>query len=197
MHCAVIARILLFMNTRLTPAEEHVVLVDEANTVLGTAPKATVHQKMTPLHRGFSAFLFYPDGQLLLQQRSHKKKTWPLMWSNSVCGHPALSEDVLDAAQRRMRDELGITAVHALTVASPYRYQFSKDGVMENEICPILIGRIANTPTPNPDEVEAVRTVPWDAFLREIAADTEAYSPWCIEEAYILDTLHSEGVPLW
>ncbi len=54
---------------------EHVVLVDESNTILGTTPKAEVHTMETPLHRGFSAFLFNEHDELLLQQRSSKKKT--------------------------------------------------------------------------------------------------------------------------
>ncbi|MEK7077270.1 MAG: isopentenyl-diphosphate Delta-isomerase, partial [Patescibacteria group bacterium] len=67
---------------------EEVVLIDEENKALGTMPKRNVHRKETLLHRGFSCFLF-KNGKLLLQQRSKTKKTWPLIWSNSVCGHPA------------------------------------------------------------------------------------------------------------
>lgn len=72
--------------------EEHVVLVNENNEVLGTAPKATVHTNNTPLHKAFSCFIFNSQGQLLLQQRSHIKNL-ALVWSNSVCGHPSLNED--------------------------------------------------------------------------------------------------------
>ncbi len=170
------------------PLEEHVVLVDEHDHVLGTAPKATVHQAVTPLHRAFSAFLFNQEGKLLLQQRSGVKKTWPLMWSNSVCGHPALGEDTIDAVRRRMQDELGLTAV-TLRFAAPYRYTFSKDGVMENEICPIFVGTVDTEPVLNPAEVEAIQWVVWDTFIQEVHAFPDHYSEWCVEEALILDTL--------
>jgi len=66
--------------------QEYVVLVDEHNNVLGTTPKATVHGEDTPLHRAFSAFIFNSKGELLLQQRSLAKKTWPGVWSNSFKG---------------------------------------------------------------------------------------------------------------
>src|SRR5258708_6704908 len=88
--------------------EEYVVLVDDHNNVLSTAPKLPTHNHNTPLHRGFSVFLFNTKGQLLLQQRSHTKKTWPLVWSNSICGHPLLDETPIDAAKRRLQFELGI-----------------------------------------------------------------------------------------
>ncbi len=165
---------------------ELVVLVDENNTILGTMPKSEVHGAVTPLHRAFSIFIFNKDKKLLLQQRSHVKKTWPLAWSNSCCGHPGLDESNIDAVKRRLRDELGMSVVWA-EEASPYRYQFTKDGVMENEICPIHIGYTEDEPVINPDEVEAISWISWDNFLTEIKNNTDKYSPWCIEEAMILE----------
>ena len=111
--------------------EEQVVLVDDDNAVIGTMPKALVHTASTPLHRGFSVFLFDEGGRLLLQQRSRSKKTWPLAWSNSCCGHPGLDEPDEDAARRRVRFELGAEAMD-VRLFLPYRYQCVKDGVMEN-----------------------------------------------------------------
>ena len=35
-----------------------------------------------------SAFLFDPEGRLLLQQRSEKKITFPNCWTNTCCSHP-------------------------------------------------------------------------------------------------------------
>ena len=164
---------------------ELVVLVDEQNNVLGTMPKSEVHRAQTPLHRAFSLFLFNRKGELLLQQRSHLKKTWPLVWSNSCCGHPGLDEPTVDAARRRLADELGTRAAFIEEV-SPYRYKFVRYGVMENEICPILVGFTDELPTPNPEEVEAVRWTPWQVFLADITAHPGQYSEWCEEEAHIL-----------
>ena len=174
----------LIMNMAGLPIE-HVVLVDEENRVLGTTPKSSVHGATTPLHRGFSLFLFNQKGQLLLQQRSHTKKTWPLVWSNSVCGHPALDESNVDAAKRRLSFELGMSATHIEEI-SPYRYTFVRDGVMENEICPILVGMTEEESTLNSEEVEATRWVLWSDFLREIEEHPSTYSEWCEEEARIL-----------
>ena len=165
---------------------EEVVLVDENNNVLGTMPKAEVHQENTPLHRAFSSFIFNRDKKLLLQQRSGRKKTWPLMWSNSCCGHPQLNETNIAAAKRRLRDELNLE-VEMIEEVAPYRYQFSKDGVMENEICPILVGFTQNEPKINMDEVETVQWISWEEFLADIENNPDKYSPWCIEEAKILE----------
>jgi isopentenyl-diphosphate delta-isomerase len=107
------------------------------------------------------------------------------MWSNSCCGHPGPGESTLDAARRRLKDEL---ALHPslLEEVSPYRYCFTRNGTMENEICPILVGIVEQEPTLNPDEVEAVRWIEWTAFLEAIERSPEQYSEWSIEEARIL-----------
>jgi len=165
--------------------EEHVVLVDENNKVLGTAIKKEIHTDKTPLHRGFSLFLFNKEGKFLVQQRSHIKKTWPLMWSNSCCGHPRLDESNVDAVKRKLKFELGMTHEKIKEVSS-YRYSFTKDGVKENEICPILIGTTDEEPIINKDEVENAEWVAWKAFLSDIKNNPEKYSPWCIEETEIL-----------
>lgn len=73
---------------------------------------------------------------------------------------------------------------------SPYRYQFTKDGIMENEICPIHVGYTEDIPEINPDEVEAAQWIDWQDFLKEIDHNEGGkYSPWCIEEAHILERL--------
>lgn len=184
---------------------EEVILVDEKNNVLGTAPKDEVHTTNTPLHRGFSLFLFNSSGELLLTRRALTKKTFPGVWTNTVCGHPSLGESEVDAAKRRLNEELGIDldkrpdkrsdlkVFQGLTlmethVVSPYRYRFAdKNGIVENEICPILIGYFDGDPNSNPQEVSDWKWINWHAFLMEIENDTaDIYSPWCKEEAHIL-----------
>ena len=170
--------------------EELIVLVDEKNNVLGTMPKADAHQTRTPLHKAFSLFLFNSNKELLLQQRSGKKKTWPLVWSNSCCGHPGLGEENEAAIGRRLKEELGLNKVNIIG-SLPYRYCFSKDGIMENEICPVFFGTTDESPDINPDEVETIRWVKWADFMEEIKNDSaEIFSPWCKEQANLLANHH-------
>jgi len=166
-------------TTKTSHSEKHVVLVNKNNKVLGTAPKVTVHNKNTPLHRGFSIFLFNKEGKLLLQQRSNKKKTWPLVWSNSCCGHPALTESNIDAAKRRLRFELGISDADIFEIISDFRYKVELDGIMENEICPVLVGFSDQKLTINKDEVKEIKWIRWENFTEELKKRSNKYSPWC------------------
>lgn len=163
-----------------------VVLVDKNNKILGTAPKLETHNANTPLHRGFSVFLFDSKGNLLLQQRSKTKKTFPLTWSNSCCGHPKLNESSVDAAKRHLEHELGIKNIEVFEIIPDYRYRVSMNGVFENELCPILVGFTDQKPVINKDEVENIRWIPWKTFLKEIKDKTNAYSLWSKEEANLL-----------
>ena len=166
--------------------KEHVILVDDDNMIIGQAPKLATHHAETPLHRGFSLFLFNSQGLLLLQQRAACKKTWPLIWSNSVCGHPMLGETTLAAARRRLLFELGMQAEELLVCVENFRYRAELHGIVENEWCPILVGRTGDVPIPNPEEVEAVRWTPWQDFFAEVKAHPDHYSPWSVQEVECL-----------
>lgn len=168
---------------------ELVVLVDEKNQEIGTAPKEAVHTTDTPLHRAFSLFLFNSKKELLLAQRAFSKKTFPGVWSNTVCGHPAPGESVVGAAKRRLHDELGIDLdLKQFQEVAPYRYRFvDQNGIVENEVCPIVVAVSDATPNLNPHEVQSSQWISWEQFLKEIAVDPKKYSPWSVEEATLLE----------
>ena len=166
---------------------ELVVLVNENDQDIGRAEKDAVHTTTTRLHRGFSLFLFNQTWEVMLTQRSRWKKAFPDIWTNTVCGHPRPDETAVAAAQRRLKEELGMVATTIEEVA-PYRYQFTdQNGIMENEICPILVGRSYAYPKPNLNEVQDWKWLPWRVFLREIEETPESFSPWCREEAKIIE----------
>jgi isopentenyl-diphosphate delta-isomerase type 1 len=158
--------------------DEMIVMVDSSNQPVATAKKLDAHTDSTELHRAFSVFLFNDSGELLLQRRSPLKKTWPGVWSNSCCGHTMLHEPVEDAARRRIRYELGISDVRLVNLVPNFSYRAEKDGVVENEICPILLGFTKQEPNPNPDEVSEVRWTTWPGFVEELQVRRDQYSPW-------------------
>jgi isopentenyl-diphosphate delta-isomerase len=165
---------------------ELVVLVDEKNNPIGTMSKEKIHTFTTPLHRGFSLFIFNRNRELLVTRRADTKKTFPGVWTNTICGHPGPNEDAVSAASRRLKDELGITAGD-IKVIAPYRYKFADiHGIVENEICPILVGYTDENPKTDPREVGEWKWMGWQEFLVEIQNIPGKYSPWCIEEAAIL-----------
>ncbi len=167
--------------------DDMVVLVDETGTPVGTAPKLPTHTKNTPLHLAFSVFLFNTKGELLLQRRALEKKTWGGVWSNSCCGHQMLHESVENAAKRRLKYELGLRGIELELLLPDFRYKAEKDGVVENEICPVLVGFTGKAPKLNKSEVSEFKWVKWETFLNDCNSPESEYSPWAIDEANLLN----------
>lgn len=162
---------------------ELVVLVDDAGNAVGTAPKATVHHRSTPLHLAFSCYLFDPDGRLLLTQRALHKPTWPGVWTNSFCGHPGPGEDVFDAVRRRSGQELGVELSHLQLTLPTFRYDATMaDGTMENELCPVFTAVIDGEVRPEPSEVAAADWVSWHDFRDQVLAGSSDISPWAVRQ---------------
>ena len=171
--------LLIYSYSRFTYAfDDKIVFVDEENKAIGTGDKLPSHTNDTKLHRAFSVFLFNQKGEFLMQQRALSKKTWPGVWSNSCCGHVMLHESVDDAARRRIKFELGVTGIDLSVAVPKFQYRAEKDGIVENEICPVLIGRVTEEPRPNPDEIETIRWVNWNAFVASLDDPVTDISPW-------------------
>jgi isopentenyl-diphosphate Delta-isomerase len=167
---------------------ELIVLVDEDGTPIGTAEKLSSHHATTPLHLAFSCYVFNDDHKCLVTRRSRSKRVWPGVWTNSVCGHPGPGEPTVTAIQRRLKQELNMEARDIQVILPRYRYKTpAYAGIIENEVCPVYIARAATDPTPNPEEVEAVRWSTWSDLVREVEADQESdWSWWCKDQLILL-----------
>jgi isopentenyl-diphosphate Delta-isomerase len=174
-------------ETALASTDELVVLVDDDGRQLGTAAKTSVHHQATPLHLGFSCYVFDADGRVLMTRRSLGKRTWPGVWTNSFCGHPAPGEPVVDAVHRRARQELGLIIDGLTCVLPDYRYRaVAADGTVENELCPVFCATASGPVCPTPDEVMDHTWAPW-AELRTAAGLRWAISPWAAEQIPLLE----------
>lgn len=154
-------------------------LVDEQGRARGSLSVAAAHTAPGRLHRAFSVLLFDADGQVLLQQRAGVKTRFPLLWTNTCCGHPAPGQSVVEAATKRLHEELGVTA--DLTEVGTFTYQATdpNTGRVEFEYDHVLIGRLEDaTPQPNPAEVDDIAWVDPDTLATEVAADPARYTPW-------------------
>ena len=164
---------------------EHVVLLDESGRAIGTAPKHEVHHQDTPLHLAFSCYVVDPEGRLLVTRRALDKRTWPGVWTNSCCGHPAPGEPVEQAVVRRTQQELGIELTDVRAVLPDFRYRaVMDDGTVENEICPVYVAtcRDPGAVAPDPDEVADHVWEDWATFRAEVLEGRRSVSPWCLEQ---------------
>ena len=159
---------------------DQLVLVDGLDRPIGAASKEQAHREGL-LHRAFSVVLVR-DGEagpeLLLSQRALDKYHSAGLWANSCCSHPRVGEELMDAAYRRTREELGCDAAGLREIgAFVYRAPFA-DGLCEYEYDHIFVGGCVGDPAPDPAEVASVRWVEADAVARELAEHPEHFAPW-------------------
>jgi isopentenyl-diphosphate delta-isomerase len=158
---------------------ETVVLLADDGTAIGTAPKATVHTTETPLHLAFSCHVFDEAGRVLVTRRALGKKTWPGVWTNSFCGHPAPDEDAVQAIGRRAERELGLTITDVRVALPDFRYRaVDASGIVENEICPVYTARAVGELAPAADEVSEWAWLDPAELRDAVAAAPFAFSPW-------------------
>jgi isopentenyl-diphosphate delta-isomerase len=170
--------------------DERLVLCDPDGTATGTALKATVHHRDTPLHLAFSCYVFDPDGRVLVTRRAYDKPTFPGVRTNSCCGHPAPGEGMRAAVQRRLLQELGIVPVELELILPTFRYRATAaDGIVENELCPVYRARTTDAQvTVDPTEVYEAWWVPWAEFAAQVHG-TDPLSPWGIQQVQQLSAL--------
>ena len=155
---------------------ETVVLVDRSDRRLGVEEKLTAHREGR-LHRAFSVFLFDAEDHLLLQRRADGKYHSGRLWSNTCCSHPRPDEPVQEAAERRLREEMGLRCRLRTVGAFVYRASVG-GGLREHEFDHVLVGRQSGEPSPDPREVSAWRTVPLADVRGELRRRPAAFTPW-------------------
>jgi len=163
----------------MTELVELVVLVDEHGAPIGVANKIGVHTDQTALHLAFSCHVYNSSGQVLTTRRALTKATWPGVWTNSFCGHPAPNEPMDVAIQRRAREELGISLDSIEVVLPDFRYRaVDASGIVENEICPVFRATTRDAVVANAAEVAEFEWVDPAALRTAVAATPFAFSPW-------------------
>ncbi len=163
------------------PELDQVVLLDEAFSPVGVCDRATVHTSRTPLHLAFSCYLFDTEGRVLVTRRALSKRTWPGVWTNSFCGHPRPGEAARAAVERRGAEELGLHVQDLELLVPNFRYRaIDSSGIVENELCPIWVGRAGGEPAPNPAEVADVAWTPWGDLVAVATTTPWLLSPWSV-----------------
>ena len=162
---------------------ERVILVDKDDTPQGTMEKMEAHEKGV-LHRAFSVFIFNSNGEMLLQQRAFSKYHSGGLWTNTCCSHPREGEATIEAAHRRLQEEMGFDCEIKKAFDFIYKKELDK-GLTEHELDHVFIGEFEGEFCFNPEEVNAVVYMPVKDVLNEVEQAPENYTEWfkiCLSE---------------
>jgi isopentenyl-diphosphate delta-isomerase len=129
------------------------------------------------LHRAFSIFIFNTKGEMLLQQRAATKYHNGGLWTNACCSHPAPGEATLDAANRRLYEEMGFTT--QLEKAFDFIYKASFDnGLTEHEYDHVFIGTYDGEIKVNSAEVKDYCFKTIDELESSLQTHPQKFTAW-------------------
>ena len=153
-----------------------IILVDENDKEIGSEEKMKAH-KEGKLHRAFSIFIFNSKNELLLQKRASSKYHSPGLWTNTCCSHPKPGEDVLSAAHRRLKEEMGFDCKLKKIDSLVYKKSFP-NGLTEHEYDHLIIGKSDITPKTNKDEADDFKWMALNKITDNIKANPKIYTYW-------------------
>ncbi len=139
--------------------EEMLPLIDEAGTVIGTAPRSECHKGPGKLHPVVHLQVIDGRGGMYLQKRSAIKDLLPGKWDSAVGGHVSAGEDLETALSRELREELGVTklALESSGAAIEPILRYRWDSELESELVFSFIVTYGGPFAPDGVEVEEGR----------------------------------------
>jgi len=157
----------------------NIILVDENDNQIGIEEKITTH-KNGKLHRAFSIFVFNNKNELLLQKRSNEKYHSPGLWSNTCCSHPQPNKNLIEEAEQRLKQEMGISCKLEKKFSFTYKIKF-ENNLTENEYDHVFIGEFNENPKPNKKEVSDWKWISLPKLKKDISINKEKYTYWLKE----------------
>jgi len=151
--------------------EEYIDIVTETGATTNKVALKSEAHKNGWYHNTIHLWLYTQNGQVLLQQRSHKKSIHPLLWDVSTAGHIDAGESFIEAVLRETKEEIGLI-LHSddLTKISVEKHEssYNNGAIQDNEFHHVFIAELKvnmESLTPQKDEVEALKLVFFDEFL--------------------------------
>ena len=160
--------------------DDLLILVDGLDRQVGTATKERAHYGGL-LHRAFSVVLTREGAtgtEILLSKRAEGKYHSAGLWANSCCSHPRTGEQTIEAAYRRVTEELGLQAEDLVEIDSfVYRAEFD-NSLTEFEYDHVLLGTCSGTLAPDSSEVSDTRWVSASNLATELAENPKHFCAW-------------------
>lgn len=173
--------------------KEYITLVDGKDQVIGKEEKLAAHVQGKQ-HRAFSILIMNEKHQMLIHKRESNKYHSGGLWTNACCSHPRYKEGLLEAAHRRLKQEMGFDLTLKELFSFKYKHLF-ESGLIENEYDHVFLGLYnGETIDPDPIEVEDFHWIDYDLLLKNIKENPNQYTVWFQK---ILEKIKTDNIDLF
>ena len=155
-----------------------IILVNEKDQEIGQKEKMQAHID-GDLHRALSIQLYNSKGELLIHKRASSKYHCGGLWTNTCCSHPFPGELTIDAAERRLFEELGYLQIDIKEKLSFYYREKFENGLIEHEFDHVFTGYTElDPPQINLGEIEDYKWITADELKKDIRNNPLKYTVW-------------------
>ena len=151
----------------------NITYVDKDDRVIGAGPTREAHEKGI-IHRVIRIYLYNSKGEVLMQKRADHLSTNPGKWNESVAGHVDEGETYREAAEREMKEEIGVTGVELTEVKKIYMEEREEHG--RKRFTTLYTGNYDGDVRPDPSEVSQVKWFSPEALKRKIELRPKDFS---------------------
>lgn len=151
-------------------------LVDTQDNPNGSMEKLEAHEKGL-LHRALSVLIINTKKEILLQRRALGKYHSPGLWTNTCCSHPYPGENPTEAANRRLKEEMGMVADLEFAFKFQYKCDFD-NGLIEHELDHVFMGKTDDIPHLNTDEAMAFKWMSVEELETDMKNNADNYTFW-------------------
>ena len=150
--------------------DEYIDIVTETGEPTGKVALKSEAHKNGWFHNTIHLWLYTANGEILLQQRSHKKDIYPLLWDVSAAGHIDAGESFKKATKRETYEELGLKlkSKHLKKIGiHKHLSSYANGTIQDNEFHHVFVVELKvdiNDLTPQEEEVEALKLVSFKEF---------------------------------
>lgn len=153
-----------------------IVLIDKNDKEIWLWEKIDVHKKWL-LHRAISILILNKNWEMLLQKRALSKYHCGWLWSNATCTHPFSWESNIEAAHRRLKEEMGFDT--DLYEIFQFRYTAEFDNwLIENEYDHVFLWYYNWVVEFDGDEVSNYMWIWIDELRKNILENPDKYTQW-------------------
>lgn len=162
-------------------------VVNEQDIVIDQQPRVIVHQ-LGLWHRGAHVFLFTAEKKLLVQKRSADRVHAPLLLDCSVSEHVKAGESYFAAAQRGLKEEMGVEGIELKELVK-FRMNY---GINDNEISVLYEGMVDPAQVKfDPVEIDAIQYLDMDEIQILLENESQKLCGWFVELLSLY--LHGKG----
>lgn len=159
--------------------------VDKEDNIIGVGSRWEAHEKGI-IHRIIRIYLYNSKGEILWQKRADHLRTNPGKWNESVAGQVDEGESYREAAQREMREEIGISGVELSEIKKIYLEETEEN--KRKRFTTLFTCIYDGEVHPDPNEVSQVRWVSPEAIRKEMKEHPGNFSEGARQCFFVLET---------